>query len=242
MKFKHKVCIVTGGNSGIGKATAMQLAREGGKVVSLARNEESGKKVEKEIADGGGQAFFISADIGVTENIEAIVSSILEKWNRLDVLVNNAAMMTFEPITELSEKNWDKLMSVNLKSAFMFCKLCIPHMKSGAIVNVSSVHAHDTTANVIPYAASKGALEAFTRGVSREYDISQVRINCVAPGAVDTPMLWSNPNIQSGQEKIEGNIGKPEDIAEAICYLASEQAKYVNGTMLVVDGGRLNVL
>lgn len=112
----------------------------------------------------------------------------------------------------------------------------------GAIVNVSSVHAHDTTANVIPYAASKGALEAFTRGVSREYDSNQVRINCVVPGAVDTQMLWSNPDMQSGQEKIEGNIGKPEDIAEAICYLASEQAKYVNGTTLVVDGGRLNIL
>ena len=242
MRFKDKVCIVTGGSSGIGKATAIQLAREGGKVVIVARNEESGKEVEKEIADAGGHAFFISADIGITANIEAIISSTLKKWNALDVLVNNAAMMTFEPITKLSEDKWDKLMSVNLKSVFIFCKLCIPHMKSGAIVNVSSVHAHDTTANVIPYAASKGALEAFTRGVSREYDISQVRINCVAPGAVDTPMLWSNPNIQSGQEKIEGNIGKPEDIAEAICYLASEQAKYVNGTTLVIDGGRLNIL
>jgi len=115
-------------------------------------------------------------------------------------------------------------------------------MQKGAIVNVSSVHPHATTANVVPYASSKGAMEAFIRGVSLEYPTSILRINCVAPGAVDTPMLWNNPNVKSGREKIEGAVGKPEELAAAICFLASEEASYINGTTLVVDGGRLDIL
>ena len=115
-------------------------------------------------------------------------------------------------------------------------------MNKGVIINISSVHAHETTPNVIPYATSKGGLEAFTRGLSLEYTSEKVRANCVAPGAVDTPMLWSNPNIKNGKEKIEGAVGKPEDIAAAICFLASDEAWYINGTTLAIDGGRLNLL
>jgi NAD(P)-dependent dehydrogenase (short-subunit alcohol dehydrogenase family) len=166
----------------------------------------------------------------------------LENWNTIDILVNNAAMMLFKPIVDLSSEEWDKVIAVNLRSVFLFCKFCIPYMKKGAIVNISSVHAHATTANVIPYASSKGAMEAFARGVSQEYPVSTVRINCVAPGAVNTPMLWNNPNIKSGIEKIEGAVGKPEEIAAAICFLASDDASYINGTTLVVDGGRLDIL
>jgi glucose 1-dehydrogenase len=110
------------------------------------------------------------------------------------------------------------------------------------VVNTSSVHAHETTPNVLPYAASKGGIEAFTRGLSLEYPREQARFNAVAPGAVDTPMLWNNPNVKSGKEKIEGVIGKPEELAAAICFLASDEASYINGTTLIVDGGRLNIL
>ena len=130
-------------------------------------------------------------------------------------------------------------MAVNLRSVFLFCKYCIPHMTKGAIVNTSSVHAHQTTPNVLPYAATKGGIEAFTRGLSLEYPADKARFNCVAPGAVDTPMLWNNPNVKSGKEKITGAIGKPEDLAAAICFLAADDATYINGTTLVVDGGRL---
>ncbi len=115
-------------------------------------------------------------------------------------------------------------------------------MKNGAIVNISSVHAHETTANVIPYASSKGAMEAFVRGASQEYPSTQVRFNCVAPGSVDTPMLWDNPNVKSGIEKPTGAIGKPEELASAICFLASDEASFINGTTLVADGARLNKL
>ena len=115
-------------------------------------------------------------------------------------------------------------------------------MKNGAVVNISSVHAHQTTPNVIPYATSKGGIEAFTRGMSREHLPAVARFNALAPGAVDTPMLWSNPNVKSGKEKIEGDIGTPEELAAAICFLASDEASYINGSTLVVDGGRLDIL
>lgn len=125
---------------------------------------------------------------------------------------------------------------------FLVCKAAIPHLTRGAIVNVRSVHAHETTANVAPYAASKGAMEAFTRALARELEGSKVRVNCVAPGAVNTPMLWANPNVQNGTEKVAGAVGRPEDIAAALCFLASDDAAFINGTTLVVDGGRLNIL
>lgn len=114
-------------------------------------------------------------------------------------------------------------------------------MNNGAIVNISSAHAHETTANVVPYASCKGAMEAFTRGVSLEYP-KQIRINCVAPGAVDTPLLWDNSNVKSGAEVVTGAIGKPEELAAAICFLPTDEASFINGTTIVVDGGRLDML
>lgn len=242
MRFTDKVCLITGAGSGIGKATALQMAREGGKILIVNRSPESGKATVDEITNAKGEAIFSQTDVGNPEDIQRSVDMALQNWGRIDVLVNNAAMMTFKRIVDLSIEEWEMVMAVNLRAIFLFCKLCIPHMNKGAIVNISSVHAHATTANVIPYASSKGAMEAFSRGVSLEYPPSQVRINCVAPGAVDTPMLWNNPNIKSGKEVIEGAIGKPEEIAAAICFLASDEASYINGTTLIVDGGRLYIL
>jgi glucose 1-dehydrogenase len=157
--------------------------------------------------------------------------------------VNDAAMMTFTPIVDLPDEDWDKVIHVNLRSLFLFCKYGTPHMrKGGAIVNISSVHAHETTKKVVPYATSKGGIEAFTRGFSEELATRKIRINCVAPGAVNTPMLWNNPNVKSGREKVGGAVGTPEDLAAAICFLASDEAKFVNGTTLIADGARLDVL
>lgn len=242
MRFQDKVCIVTGGGSGIGRATCERFAREGGRVLVVDLNEQHGSDTVQAIRDAGGTAAFAKADVGVSSQVQTAVQSALDQWSKIDILVNNAAMMTFKPLVDLSEEEWDHVLAVNLKSVFLFCKYAIPHMKDGAIVNVSSVHAHQTTANVIPYASSKGGMEAFARGLSREYPEANLRVNCVAPGAVDTPMLWSNPNVKSGAEKIEGDIGKPEDLAAAICFLASGEARYVDGTTLVVDGGRLDIL
>jgi glucose 1-dehydrogenase len=159
------------------------------------------------------------------------------------VVVNDAAMMTFKPIVDLSEAEWDQVQNVNLRAVFLFCKYAVPHMPPGsAFVNISSVHAHETTRNVVPYATSKGGMEAFTRGFSEELAAKKIRINCVAPGAVDTPMLWNNPNIKSGVEKVEGAIGQPDDIAAAVCFLAAPEARFITGTTLIVDGGRLDIL
>jgi glucose 1-dehydrogenase len=242
MRFTSKVCLVTGGGSGIGKATCIQFAREGGIVIIIDRDENGGNETANEIKKSGGEALFLKTDISVADQIESCVNAVLSKYGKIDVLVNNAALMTFKPIVELSIEEWEKVMAVNLRSIFLFCKFSLPHMQRGAIVNISSVHAHETTANVIPYATSKGGIEAFTRGMSREYDPQKARFNSVAPGAVDTPMLWSNPNVKSGKEKIEGQIGKPRELAAAICFLASDEASYINGTTLVVDGGRLDIL
>jgi glucose 1-dehydrogenase len=242
-RFKDRVCLVTGAGSGIGKATAQRFAAEGGKVVVVDLNEQHGNASVHEIAQSGGQAIFAKANVADSAEVQAAIHAAVDRWGRLDVVVNDAAMMTFKPVVDLPEDQWDIVLNVNLRSVFLFCKFATPHMRpGGAFVNVSSVHAHETTKNVVPYASSKGGMEAFTRGFSEELAPRKVRINCVAPGAVDTPMLWNNPNVKSGAEKIQGAVGKPEDIAAAICFLASQEARFITGTTLVVDGGRLDIL
>ncbi len=243
MRFKDKVCLVTGGGSGIGKATCLQFAREGGRVAVVDLNPVHGEQTVAEIKKAGGDAIFCKTDVGNPDQIRQAIDGTLKQWNRIDVLVNDAAMMTFKPVVELSEDEWDKVQAVNMRSVFLLCKLAIPHMPAGgAIVNVSSVHAHETTANVSPYVASKGAMEAFARALAIECEDKKIRVNCVAPGAVNTPMLWNNPNVKSGKEKIVGAVGEPEDIAAAICFLAAPEARFINGTTLVVDGARLDIL
>ena len=242
MRFKDKVCLVTGGGSGIGKAACLRFAKEGGKVTVVDRNDD-GKNTVREIEKAGGEAIFAKADVSSLADVQASIQATVDKWKRIDVIVNDAAMMTFDPIAKLSEENWDKVMAVNMRSVFLYCKHGLPHMhEGGSIVNISSVHAHETTKNVVPYASSKGAMEAFTRGFSEEASQQKVRVNCVAPGAVNTPMLWNNPNIKSGAEKVQGAIGEPEDIAAAICFIASDEARFITGTTLIVDGGRLDIL
>jgi NAD(P)-dependent dehydrogenase (short-subunit alcohol dehydrogenase family) len=243
VRFSEKVCLISGAGSGIGKAVAKQVAREGGCVVVIDLNEQHGNQTVQEIQSDHGQAIFAKCNVGDVDQVKAAIQMAIEKWGRVDVVVNDAAMMTFKPIVELPDEDWDRVLDVNLRSVFLFCKYSVPHMPAGgAIVNISSVHAHETTKNVVPYATSKGGMEAFTRGFSEELAAKKIRINCVAPGAVDTPMLWNNPNIKSGVEKVEGAIGKPEDIAAAVCFLASADARFITGTTVVVDGGRLDIL
>jgi glucose 1-dehydrogenase len=239
-RFMGQVCLVTGATSGIGRATAERFATEGGRVVVVGRDDAAAHEVLRGIAERGGTAIFAKADVAA--DARRAVQTAVDTWGRIDVLVNDAAMMTYTPIAELAEEEWDRVMAVKLRSVFLFCKYCLPHMEGGAVVNVSSVHAHETTANVVPYATSKGGLEAFTRGLSQECAASKVRVNSVAPGAVNTPMLWENPNVRSGAERIQGAVGEPADIAAAILFLASAEARFINGTTLVADGGRLNAL
>ena len=242
-RFSSKVCIVTGAGSGIGKAVAKQFAAEGGQVLVVDLNEQHGNGTVQEITAAGGQAAFAKCNVGEPADVRAAVKMAADKWGKIDVVVNDAAMMTFQPVVDLPDGDWDKVLNVNLRSVFLFCKYAVPHMPEGsAIVNISSVHAHETTRNVVPYATSKGGMEAFTRGFAEELSDRKIRINCVAPGAVNTPMLWNNPNVKSGVEQVKGAVGEPEDIAAAVCFLAAAEARFITGTTLVVDGGRLDIL
>ncbi|MBO2008737.1 SDR family NAD(P)-dependent oxidoreductase [Hymenobacter negativus] len=241
MRFSNKVCLVTGGTSGIGRATCLRLAAEGGTVIALGRDRADGAETVQLITKAGGKAVFMACDLTKSRAITGIMKKVLAKYHRVDVLVCDAAMMTFDRLADLPLSQWDTLMLVNLRSLVQLTQLCLPHMPAGsAIVAISSVHAHQTTANVVPYATSKGGLEAFVRGLSLELDRKQTRINAVAPGAVDTPMLWDNPNVKSGTETVDkASVGTPEELAAAIAFMASADASFVHGTTLVVDGGRL---
>jgi NAD(P)-dependent dehydrogenase (short-subunit alcohol dehydrogenase family) len=172
------------------------------------------------------------------------VQSTLQKFGRLDVVVNNAGLMIFKPLEEHEESDWLKVLRVDLLGAFFFIKQAFQVMKpGGTIVNVSSIHAIETTPLVASYAAAKAALLSLTRSAALEGKPKGIRVNAVLPGAIDTPMLWENPNIKSGREIIRPeDVGRAEDIAAIIAYLASDDAAFVQGAMVRADGGRLSRL
>ena len=242
MVLNDKVAIITGATSGVGRATAERFVAEGARVVVVGRNVAHGAETIARLkATTPDSAVFIAADVGRSADIPAIIEAAVARFGRIDILVNNAAAMTFKPILELAEADWDQVMDVNLKAAYLLAKHGVPHMVSGgAIVNVSSVHALSTSAGVVPYAASKGGLEAFTRGLAVELKPRGIRVNAVRLGAIDTPMLWSNPNVKSGAEQIDPTkVGTPANAAAAILFLAAPDAAFVTGAVLEVDGGRL---
>lgn len=243
MRFTGKVCIVTGAGSGIGRATALRMAAEGGRIVVADLDAAAARTTVADIASAGGKAAAAACDVSKSEDVQAAVAAALSSFGGLHAVVNDAGMMTFTPIVDIAEADFFRLLATDLGSVFLFSKYAAPHMTAGgAFVNVSSVHAHATTVNVVPYAAAKGAIEAFTRGFALEMQPRKIRVNAVAPGAVSTPMLWNNPNVKSGAEKVGGAVGTAEDLAAAICFLASDDAAFVTGATLIVDGGRLAAL
>jgi len=245
MKFENKVVIITGSASGIGLATAKRFAKEKAKIVLADINADKLKQAETEVRNSGAADVWISeCDVSNEQNVEATVDGAIQNLGGFDVIVNNAGMMIFKKIEEQTKDDWMKILSVDLLGAFFFTKQSFLKMKNGgAIVNVSSIHAIETTANVATYAAAKSALLSLTRSSSVEGKPKNIRVNAVLPGAIDTPMLWDNPNVKAGLEKIEmTDVGKPEDIADVIAYLASDEAAFVQGAAIRVDGGRLDRL
>lgn len=241
MRFTDKICLVTGGASGIGRATCKGFAADGGTVIVVDIDAAGGNQTVNIIAEAEGQAIFTRADVSDAGDVRAAVNTVISRFGRIDILVNNAATMTFKRVVDLDVEEWDRVIAVNLRSAFLFCKYSLPHMQNGVIVNVSSVHAHETGGDVASYATSKGGLEAFTRALSREYKPADIRVNCIAPGGVNTPMLWSNPALQ-GMNPNDVLYSEPEQIAAIICFLASPEASPITGTTLVADMGLLATL
>jgi meso-butanediol dehydrogenase/(S,S)-butanediol dehydrogenase/diacetyl reductase len=245
MQFENKVVIITGSASGIGLATAKRFAKEKAKIVLADINADKLKQAETEVRNAGAADVWISiCDVSNAQNVEATVDGAIKNLGGFDVMVNNAGMMIFKKIEEQTEDDWMKILSVDLLGAFFFTKQSFLKMKNGgAVINVSSIHAIETTPNVATYAAAKSALLSFTRSASVEGKPKKIRVNAVLPGAIDTPMLWDNPNVKAGLEKIEmTDVGKPEDIADVIAYLASDEAAFVQGAAIRVDGGRLDRL
>ena len=245
MRFQDKVVIVTGGANGIGLAVAKRLASEGARIILADLNQDNLNKALPEVKAAGAPDVWGSVcNVAIEAQVEATVSGTLTRFGRLDVIVNNAGLMQFKPLEELTGEDWLRILNVDLLGAFYFTKQAFLHMKPGGnIVNVASIHAIETEPLVAPYAAAKAAVLSLTRSSALEGKPKGLRINAVLPGAIDTPMLWDNPNVKSGVEKIDrADVGKPADVAATIAYLASEDAAFVQGAEVRVDGGRLDRL
>ncbi|SNC75985.1 NAD(P)-dependent dehydrogenase, short-chain alcohol dehydrogenase family [Hymenobacter gelipurpurascens] len=245
MRFNDKVVLVTGGASGIGLAICKRMASEGARLVLVDYSQEKlDKAVPLLTAAGAPEVWPSLCDVGVEAQVEATVQGALQKFGRLDVVVNNAGLMQFKPLEELTGEDWMRILNVDLLGAFYFTKQAFLHMKpGGTIVNVSSIHAIETSPLVAPYAAAKAAVNSLTRSAALEGKAKGLRVNSVLPGAIDTPMLWENPNVKSGAEKIDpADVGRPEDVAALVAYLASADAEFVQGAEVRVDGGRLGHL
>lgn len=245
MIWSEKVVIVTGGASGIGLAAARRFGAEHARVViadlDSAKAIDAAKTVK---AAGASDAVGLACDVGEETQVEATVQATLKRFGRLDVVVNNAGVMIFKPLEEVTRDDWMRMLSVDLLGAFYFTKQAFLNMPDGgAIVNISSVHAVETTPLVAPYATAKAALLSLTRSAAIEGTPKNIRVNAILPGAIDTPMLWENPNVKSGVETVDpAAVGKPEDIADVILFLCSDEARFVQGAAVRVDGGRLNRL
>lgn len=248
MRLENKVAIVTGAGKGIGWGIARVFSQEGAKVVVVDWDEEAGQKTAEEIRQSGGDALFVHCDVSNEEQVKAMVQATLDEYGRIDVLVNNAGIGVYKPVLEATSEDWDRCLAVNLKSVFLCSKYVIPHMQAagkGAIVNISSVHSHATVNGVAPYAASKGGITALTRNMAIDYGPT-IRVNAIAPGWVLTPLIQSifdsypDPAGQRRlveQRQVMKRIGRPEDVGHAAAFLASDEASFITGTQLFVDGG-----
>jgi len=250
--------LVTGAAGGIGRATVQLFAQKGWRVIGVDREDYAGVHAPGDqmfsFDDFPANGLYIQSDISVGANMETIFEQAHAFTNQLDALVNNAALQVAKPILETSAEDWDAVMASNLRSVFLSTKLAHPLLKAAhgsAIVNVSSVHAVATSANIAAYAASKGGLLALTRAVAIEFAPDDIRCNAILPGAVDTPMLRAGlgrGHVQGAdimqrldnlaRKTVNGRVGQPEEIAHAIYFLADQsQSSFMTGQALIIDGG-----
>lgn len=250
-RLENKVAWISGATSGIGEATARLFAREGAKVAIVGRRFALSKKIAAEIKSAGGDALAIACDVSSEKQVRDSIQKTVKHFGSLDIVVNNAGMVHIKPLHEYTEREWDNVMNVNLKSMFFAAKHAIPHLrrsKRGYIVNVGSISSFVGQALTPVYTTTKHAVVGLTKSVALDYAADGLRCNCVCPGITDTPMLREHLNTQPDPEAALAQrlrrvpIGvalTPHDVAKTILFLSCEDSSGVTGTTLVIDGGYL---
>ncbi|MAS38104.1 MAG: short chain dehydrogenase [Anaerolineaceae bacterium] len=247
MRLENRVALVTGGGSGIGRATALRLAQEGARVAVADIQADDGHETVRQIEAAGGAGLMIQADLAQVSETERAVQATVEQFGQLNILVNNAAVMVEKPITETTEADWDRITGVNLKGTFFCAKYAILQFQrqgsGGSIINMASVNSFYAEGGIAAYATTKGGIAQLTRALAIDHSAEGIRVNAICPGWIETPMnanfFAQGPHIreQAGRLHAIGRIGQPEEIANAVLYLASDEASFVTGTLLTVDGG-----
>lgn len=243
MLLKGQKTIVTGGTKGIGRAIALTFAKEGAHVVIVGTDAAKGKEVVDEIHACGATGSFLQLDVSNYEQASERIKATIEEMGRIDVLVNNAGITRDGLLLRMSEQDWDQVIDVNLKSCYTFCQAVLrPMMKqrSGSIVNISSVSGLTGNPGQVNYAASKAGMIGLSKALAREVSSRNIRVNCIAPGFVETAM--TKEIMEGHKDKLlasipMGRVGQPEEIAQAVLFLASSMSSYVTGQVLAVDGG-----
>lgn len=244
-KLKDKVAIITGGDSGIGKAVAIHFAREGADVVIVYRAEkEDAEETKLLVEEKGRKAFLIQADVSVEANCRNIIQQTMSEFGKIDILVNNAAVQVpHQDLTEITEEQWDQTFRVNIYAQFFLTKAALPHLKPGAsIINTTSVNAYKGNKQLVDYTSTKGAIVAFTRSMSAQLAEKGIRVNAVAPGPIWTPLIPSTMHKdrkEFGQEVPMKRAGQPAEVAPAYVFLACEDSSYFTGQCLHPNGGNI---
>jgi 3-oxoacyl-[acyl-carrier protein] reductase len=242
MRLENKVAIITGAGSGIGKETALLFAKEGAKVVVADVNEKAGEETVVEIKKNG-EGFFVKLDVSNREQSKQMVKTTLEKYGKIDVLINNAGIVQDAFLSKMTEEQWDKVINVNLKGVFNCTQAVVEVMMNqgnGVIINTSSIVGLEGNVGQVNYAATKAGLIGMTKTLAKELGKKGIRVNAVAPGFIATPMTSNVPEmiLEMMKEKTPlRRLGEAKDVAYAYLYLASDEADFVNGAVLCVDGG-----